>query len=1273
MSLGSKVLSLARVGLVGLVVLLFLSVGRGFADDVWFPLYKLNSQGATNRDVLMTPLTLFPAANQLAVYDREKVNSGTNAAFAISNMMQGFYQGSILAPPDRTDFSFFVEANGTGGPMVWVTTILRATPQSVARPQDYAYSATAMNAKLADYALAGAGGLNFLPQPASVNLSNWSGIAPSSMASTQALASAIAAIPTGGLDTNAVMGIIASPGLALNQPSITRAQFHSAQNDTEGWEMFSSEGERKWLFVPNGLIGYDGTNKTLIFSPSGDATLIGTVQASAFFGAGSGLTGLNAGYLASGTVPAARLPGHAGDWAQLDTNVLAGIGSHLGSLDLRVVGIGSASVTLAWDASTGTNVAGYHIWYGGVSGSYTNSVDAGTDLMVSVSGLAPGGTYYFAATAYDGTGDESDFSNEISYTVPTGGGTIPSDLAVNTITATNGIVANGKSTISQDVVGNVFSVKAFGATGSGLVVTNVSMTAGSAVLTASPGYFTVLDIGKICSVYGAGDAMGHNLSAAIVGWSSANAVTLGAAAGTNTSGMSAVYGWDDTAGVQAGLTFVSTNAGHGTLMFPAGIYLINGPIQDPEQDYPFYKQWWISGRTGGTITVSGTTATCSTEVANDLVSGEWIEFAPSSEGQTITPSYYQPPAKFQVTRANSTTFTFQVSNGTPNATGLGSYGILISHIRPVAHKNAQLILPDLPLEGQTCGSIRLQGVSTPCLRDFSSVPSTYFNAPGSVIWSTTNLGSGSIFGCENPTTYNFGGGNDGRRKLNNIRVEIERMTWRAGQNPQGNGIDLRGASGCLIRDVMVDTGYPLYYAPLPTYSNSYAIWLPPVFEPGMSVIQNVVVQGWRNGLGMGEHLVASGYIGLFSCYNAMNFANAGGHANIFELLDIESCANYFYNENSYYLTGGKIFATVTSENQALGGQQAWAKPPGSLVYDPYNAMQGHISYMHSTVGGLTNWGGNGVDVDYYGRISPSGNLLSRTTVSPITHFDNTLQAGTVLASTNLTIGAIENPAPGNDVGRDKINLCATNLTDEQDIQWWGGSQLQWRVGANNSAFYWDSDYPSFVQMMRLDSATGDLSIYGKFVGGGAGLNAGTVPLTSLAQGGASLNQVIKWNGSAWSPADSSGSAIANVFTQVGINSFIAGSPSIDQIGNGGIYALRIVGAGTIPTFAVPRDRWAGFSKIDLIGCFVTHSAGTYNCYSKIQYYKEDGTSSYNDINTMLSGPTSFVSSSTTVPYYVTNTYTLPAICSLFVTEGVHPAFQNSDYMELIGVYVNAHN
>ncbi|MEW6519000.1 MAG: tandem-95 repeat protein [Thermodesulfobacteriota bacterium] len=77
-----------------------------------------------------------------------------------------------------------------------------------------------------------------------------------------------------------------------------------------------------------------------------------------------------------------------------------------------------------WSPNTETNLAGYRIYYGIASGSYTNTVDVGNPPAIDgqvtaiLSGFTAGVTYYFAATAYDTDGFESDYSTEVVWTVP---------------------------------------------------------------------------------------------------------------------------------------------------------------------------------------------------------------------------------------------------------------------------------------------------------------------------------------------------------------------------------------------------------------------------------------------------------------------------------------------------------------------------------------------------------------------------------------------------------------------------------------------------------------------------------------------------------------------------------------------------------------------------------------------------------------------------------------------------------------------------------------
>ncbi len=87
------------------------------------------------------------------------------------------------------------------------------------------------------------------------------------------------------------------------------------------------------------------------------------------------------------------------------------------------VGTGPGTAALSWDAPT-TNaddtpladLAGYKVYYGTISPidmGTSESVDVGNTTSYTLSGLSTG-TYYFAATAYDTSGNESVISEEVS-------------------------------------------------------------------------------------------------------------------------------------------------------------------------------------------------------------------------------------------------------------------------------------------------------------------------------------------------------------------------------------------------------------------------------------------------------------------------------------------------------------------------------------------------------------------------------------------------------------------------------------------------------------------------------------------------------------------------------------------------------------------------------------------------------------------------------------------------------------------------------------------
>lgn len=76
------------------------------------------------------------------------------------------------------------------------------------------------------------------------------------------------------------------------------------------------------------------------------------------------------------------------------------------------------AVTLAWNANSESNLAGYRLLYGTTPGTYSGSVDAGNTTTATATGLNSGTVYYFVVVAYNSAGQTSTPSAEVSYSVP---------------------------------------------------------------------------------------------------------------------------------------------------------------------------------------------------------------------------------------------------------------------------------------------------------------------------------------------------------------------------------------------------------------------------------------------------------------------------------------------------------------------------------------------------------------------------------------------------------------------------------------------------------------------------------------------------------------------------------------------------------------------------------------------------------------------------------------------------------------------------------------
>ena len=113
--------------------------------------------------------------------------------------------------------------------------------------------------------------------------------------------------------------------------------------------------------------------------------------------------------------------GNIGRYGAIRLSVSDGVAStSMSGFAIDVTQQGTVSTSLSWnaptlneDGSALTDLAGYKIYYGRSSGSYSNliRIDNASVTTYVVENLSPD-TYYFAATAFNTSGVESRFSGE---------------------------------------------------------------------------------------------------------------------------------------------------------------------------------------------------------------------------------------------------------------------------------------------------------------------------------------------------------------------------------------------------------------------------------------------------------------------------------------------------------------------------------------------------------------------------------------------------------------------------------------------------------------------------------------------------------------------------------------------------------------------------------------------------------------------------------------------------------------------------------------------
>jgi hypothetical protein len=76
--------------------------------------------------------------------------------------------------------------------------------------------------------------------------------------------------------------------------------------------------------------------------------------------------------------------------------------------------VDKGAIVVEWNANVESDLAGYKVFYGELSGQYTEVVDVGNVTRFRIKKLIMDKVYFLVVTAYDESKNESDYSIEVS-------------------------------------------------------------------------------------------------------------------------------------------------------------------------------------------------------------------------------------------------------------------------------------------------------------------------------------------------------------------------------------------------------------------------------------------------------------------------------------------------------------------------------------------------------------------------------------------------------------------------------------------------------------------------------------------------------------------------------------------------------------------------------------------------------------------------------------------------------------------------------------------
>jgi hypothetical protein len=398
-------------------------------------------------------------------------------------------------------------------------------------------------------------------------------------------------------------------------------------------------------------------------------------------------------------------------------------------LFLSVGSVFAGTTTLTWNAPTSnmdgtplSDLSGYKIYYGTASGVYGSPLDVGNQTSYTFNSLGTG-TYYFAVSAYNASGSESNLSNEIVRTTAqapvisaVASGNLTNSAA--TLTWTTNIASD-----SQVEYGPTSSYGTLSALNSNLVTSHsqtisglqantlyhfrVKSSAGGLTTNSSDNTFTTA-INPSVPVISSISATNVTTSGAIINWTTSIASDSQVEYGISTSYGSAtalnsnmVLQHSQTlTGLQANTTYhfrVQSSSSGGTATsadhtFATAVVVTNGPV--------------ISNVSATIITDSGTTISWTTDLLSD---SQVLYGTTSALGSTTSLDSVLSGIHIQSLTglASNTTYHFRVQSSAAGITSISGDNTFTTSASGAVNLN----VPNSPATGTTpavggCGMIK---------------------------------------------------------------------------------------------------------------------------------------------------------------------------------------------------------------------------------------------------------------------------------------------------------------------------------------------------------------------------------------------------------------------------------------------------------------------------------------------------------------------------------------------------------------------------------------